>query len=170
MAVDLAEFVPSLRREVTPPGSDLFNDVNDDTFTGYLADAFWEARLDGFAPKWEADLDGIVTPIEGHDEEFPRELVGLVILYAGIKILRNRILNINTAFRAKAGSVEYEVENSANMLSEMLKQLAERRAVLLEEVKLAPTPTFYFDGYSQRNHSVPAYWGELTHYLASLAS
>lgn len=170
MAVDLSEFVPSLRREVTPPGNDLFQGVNDDVFTGYLADAFWEARLDGFGSQWTCDIDGIVTPIEAGGDEFPRPLTGLVILYAGIKILRNRILNINTAFRAQAGPVNYEVENSANLLTEMLKQLAARRAELLEEVKLAPTPTFYIDGYTARNHSAPSYWGEVSHYLASLAN
>lgn len=170
MAVDLSEFVDSLKREVTPPGNDLFDGVNDDVFTGYLSDAFWEARLDGFIPRWTCDIDGLVTPIEDNGDEFPRELVGLLILYAGIKILRNRIMTLNTAFRSKAGPVEYEVENSANVLTELLKQLAQRREELLEEVKLLPTPTFYIDAYSTRGHSRPAYWGEISHYLASLAS
>lgn len=163
--VDLSEFVPSLRREVTPPGTDLFPDANDDIFVGYLSDAFWEARLDGFVQKWSCDEDGIVEPLDGIDDDLPRELVGLLVLYAGIKILRNRIMNLNTAFRAKAGPVNYEVENSANLLTEMLKQLAARRKELLEEVEA--TPTYYHDAYFIRGHSPGAYWGE---YLTSLAN
>lgn len=164
MSVDLSEFVPSLRREVTPPGSDLFNDVSDDVFTGYLADAFWEARLDGFVKTWTCDDDGVVVPLTGNDS-FPRELVGLLLLYGGIKILRNQIMNLNTAFKAKAGSVEYEVENSANVLTELLKQLEARRKELLEDVEA--TPTFYYDAYLIRGHSPNLYWGS---YLAGLAN
>lgn len=170
MAVDLSEYVESLRREVTPPGSDLFVSVADDVFTGYLADAFWEARLDGFLAKWEADLDGIVTPLDVTGDDLPRELIGLVILYAGIKILRNRIMNLNTAFRAQAGPVNYEVENSANLLTELLKQLKDRKDQILESVKNAPTPTYYFDAYSARQHDGGAYWGELAEYLTTLAN
>lgn len=170
MAVDLAEFVDSLRREVTPPGSDLFATVPDDTFVGYLTDAFWEARLDGFMAKWEADVDGFVVPLDPDGEDLPRELVGLVVLYAGIKILRNRIMNLNTAFRSKAGPVEYEVQNSANLLTELLKQLAARKEQILEAVENIPTPTFYFDAYSTRQQNAAMYWGELSGYLTSLAN
>lgn len=170
--VDLSDFVESLRREVTPPGSDLFSDVNDVTFTGYLADAFWEARLDGFLSAWIADEDGFVTPMETSGEDIPRELVGLVILYAGIKILRNRLMNLNTSFRAQAGPVNYEVENSANLLTELLKQLKASKDRILEQVDLAPTPTFYFDAYTARSNSAAAYYGEipLAGYLSSLAN
>lgn len=164
MAVDLSEFVDSLRREVTPPGSDLFSDVSDDVFTGYLSDAFWEARLDGFVASWTCDVDGVVTPITG-DKEFPRELVGLLVLYGGIKILRNRIMNLNQRFSAKAGPVEYTTENSASVLSELLRQLDARRKDLLEEVEA--TPTFYYDAYLIRGHSPSVYWGD---YLAGLAN
>lgn len=170
MPVDLSDYVDSLRREVTPPGNDIFDGVDDLVFTGYLTDAFWEARLDGFLTRWSADLEGIVTPVSG-TEEIPRELIGLVILYAGIKILRNRIMNLNTSFRSKAGPVEYEVQNSANLLTEMLKQLAARKDSLLEEARQVSTPTFYVDAYAVRGHSPGSYWGhETSSYLASLAN
>lgn len=170
--VDLSDFVESLRREVTPPGSDLFTDVDDTVMTGYLADAFWEARLDGFLGVWVANEDGLVTPMETGGDDLPRELIGLVILYAGVKILRNRLMNLNTAFSAKAGPVEYEVQNSANLLTEMLKQLKEAKDRILEQVDLAPTNTYYFDAYTARNSSAAAYYGELPYagYLSSLAN
>lgn len=170
MAVDLGEFVESLRREVTPPGSTLFADVSDDVFIGYLADAFWEARLDGFLGKWEADADGLIAPLDASGEDITRELIGLVILYAGVKILRNRLMNLNTAFRAEAGPVKYEVENSANLLTEMLKQLKARKDQLLDAVTNAPTETYYFDAYTLRNHDGGAYMGEIAEYLTTLAN
>jgi hypothetical protein len=91
--------------------------------TGYLSGAFWEARLDGFLDLYTCDEDGMVTPLDVATPEFPREETTLVIIYAGCKVLRNKILNTNTTFRAKAGPVEFETQNSANMLVEVLKQL-----------------------------------------------
>ena len=160
MAVDLADFVPSLRREVTPPGSDLFTDVSDDVFTGYLADAFWEARLDGFLAKWTADEDGIVTPAASGTPELTRDLVALIILYAGIKVLRNKILNTNTTFRATAGPVEFETQNSATMLVELLKQLKASKDRILDLVADSGfTPVELIDAYAVRQFSNTSYYG-----------
>src|SRR4051794_2613523 len=123
MAVDLTDYVPTLRREVTPPGSTLFSAVTDAVFAGYLADAFWEVKLDGFVEPWVADEDGVVIPqsdpqaatgngpfnIAAYDPavDMPREQIALVVLYAGIKIIRNQLLQSNTRLTAKAGPVEF---------------------------------------------------------------
>ena len=129
MPLDLSDYVESLQREVIPPGSSLFANVDDAAWIGYLADAFWEARLDGFLTGYSADDDGLVTRIvDTVPEDMPRQYVSLVILYAGIRVLRNKILNTNTGFRAKAGTVEYETQSGASVLSEMLRQLAAMKA------------------------------------------
>lgn len=165
MSVDLSNYVETLKREVTPPGSTLFADVGEDTWIGYLADAFWEARLDGFLSSWEASEDGIVTPSEVGGDDMPRDSVALVVLYAGIKVLRNRILNINTGFRAKAGPVEYETQNSATVLAEMLKQLQGVKDRLLkardDALNVNGTTTLLVDGYSVRQWTSDAYYGDL---------
>lgn len=151
MAVDLSDYVPSLRREVTPPDSTLFTNVTDEVFTGYLADAFWEARLDGFLTAWVADEDGLVTPVAPNTTELPREQIAAIIIYAGVRVLRNRILNMNTTFRSKAGPVEYEVQNSAAMLVEMLKQLKAMKDRLLESQEdVGETNTLYLDAVATR--------------------
>lgn len=151
MAVDLADFVPALRREITPPGSDLFNDVSDDVFTGYLADSFWEARLDGFLTDWFADEDGVVTPVAPNTTDLPRDQVAAIILYAGIRVLRNQILNTQTSFQATAGPVSYQVQNSATMLVEMLKQLrAVKDRLVAGVIENEPTSTAYIDAYATR--------------------
>lgn len=165
MAVDLSDYVDSLRREITPLGSDIFSTVNATALTGYLSDAFWEARLDGFMTNYVADEDGVVTPTSG-TTDLDRRYVALVVLYAGIKILRNRILNMNTSFRAKAGPVEFEQQNSATMLAEMLKQLRATKDRILEELDDAEamTTVLYLDAFSVRLFDGSSYWGsaELT--------
>lgn len=165
MAVDLADYVETLKREVTPPGSSVFSNVSEEVWVGHLADAFWEARLDGFLSSWEANEDGIVTPTVSGGAELPRDRVALLVLYAGIRILRIQILNTNTAFRAVAGPVEFETQNSATMLKEMLQQLERIKGRLLEQASAGGTPTYLIDGYSVRNWSDDAYYGE---FLSSL--
>lgn len=152
MAVDLSDFVAALRREITPPGSDLFAGVGDEVFTGYLADAFWEARLDGFLSSWSADDDGIVVPVAPNTTDLPRDQIAAIIIYAGVRVLRNQILNTQTAFRAQAGPVEYEVQNSAQMLVEMLKQLKAVKDRLIDSVGsgIETTTTAYIDAYATR--------------------
>jgi len=154
MAVELSEYVDVLRREVTPPGGTQFDGVSDDVFTGYLADAVWEARLDGFLEGWAADEDGTIEPIGG--KEFPREHVALLVLYSGIRILRLRILNTNTRFHAKAGPAEFSQEQSANALTEMLKNLNEVKDRLLD---VGPTSAYLIDGYSVRAWCPDSYYG-----------
>lgn len=151
MAVDLSEYVSSLRREVTPLGSDPFSTVTDTQWTDYLADSFWEARLDGFLQGWTADEDGVVSPVPPNTLELPREQIAAIIIYAGVRVLRNKILNTNTTFRAKAGPVEYETQNSATMLAEMLKQLKAVKDRLLDGLTESDaTSVAYIDAYSAR--------------------
>lgn len=163
MAVDLSDdqYVDSLKREVVPLGSTLFDGVADDQWVGYLTDGFWEAKLDGFLPGYVADEDGIVTNEVG-GPDLDRRYVALIVLYAGIRILRNRILNMNTGFRAKAGPVEFEQQNSATMLAEMLKQLRATKDRILEELEAADeTSVMVLDAFSTRLFSPGSYWGSI---------
>jgi hypothetical protein len=162
MAIDLIDFVPALKREVQPPGTDLYTGVDDADWVGYLADAFWEARLDGFMPGYITDgedEDVTIEPSSG-TTDLPRQYMALVILYAGVKVLRNRILNTQTQFRAKAGSVEFEQQNSATMLAEMLKQLKATKDRIIEELSaLDETGVIMLDAYSTRVFSGISYYG-----------
>lgn len=160
MAVDLADFADSLRREITPLGTTLFAGVNDAQLTAFLSDSFWEARLDGFMPDYVADEDGLVTNVNTGGPDLDRKYVALVVLYAGIRVLRNRILNMNTGFRAKAGPVEFEQQNSATMLAEMLKQLRTTKDRILTELEISEeTNVMALDALSVRLFSGASYWG-----------
>lgn len=130
MAVDLEELVPSLRRMVNPPGSELFPDATDGILTGYLSDAFWLAKLDGFFGGY-TENDGLVSPESG-TTELARDWQQLIVFYAGAQIVENELRGKNTAFRTKAGPVEYEVQNSAQLLREHLLSLNKRRDYLLD--------------------------------------
>ena len=168
MAVDLVDYVPSLRREIQPPGSTMFDAtvLSDADAVGYLADAFWEARLDGFVlgyktyPDGPVDVATQIVPVVTTGADIPRQDLALVVLYAGIKILRNRILNMNTSFRAKAGPVEFEQQNSATMLAEMLKQLKATKDRILEALDdVDGTGVLVLDAYSTRVFQPISYGG-----------
>jgi hypothetical protein len=161
MAVDLAdaEFIDSLKREVTPLGS-VAADVDDSVWLGYLTDAFWLARLDGFMPGYTESGGDITGP---NGEDLPREYVALIVLYAGIKALTIQILNTAPGFRAKAGPVEYEQDSiSATVLAEMLKQLkATKDRIIAEILGVGATPTLYLDALSVRTFESASYWARL---------
>lgn len=167
MAVDLVEYIPSLKREVNPAGTQVIT-LSDSEWVGYLTDAFWEARLDGFLEGYVAENNSTETVADGSIEkegapnaDVPRQLVALVVLYAGIRILRNSILNTKTQFRAKAGPVEFEQQSSATMLAEMLKQLKSTKdriiAALDEEQGL--TEVLVLDAFSTRLFDTRSYFG-----------
>lgn len=170
VAIDLIDYVDHLKREVQPPGSELFGDVTNSQWVGFLGDAFWEARLDGFLGKWEALENGpgdvTVEPVDPGGEDMPRQYIALIVLYAGIRVLRNKILNTNTGFRAKAGPVEFEQQNSANLLSEMLKQLKstkDRIIAGLEQQELSQLPgggSMVLDAFSARLFTPAYYYGD----------
>ncbi len=163
MALDLSddEYIAALQREVIPLGSSTFSTIEADSWLGYMTDAFWEAKLDGFMPGFVADEDGLVTNENPTVPDLDRRFVSLIVLYAGIRILRNQILNMNTGFRAKAGPVEFEQQNSATMLAEMLKQLRETKDRLLKELDEADAVTAVqiIDAFSTRMFEPASYWG-----------
>lgn len=159
MAVDLSDYNESLLRAIQPPGATTFSSVPATDLTGYLSDAFWEARLDGFFEGFAADDEGIVTPTVGADE-FSRTDVALVILYAAITILRNRITSLGAMFRAKAGPVEFEQQNSATVLAEMLKQLRLTKEHILEDIgDEVQTTVSLIDAFSARIFYPEYYFG-----------
>ena len=155
MAIDLGDLVESLQREVSPPGTNLFPDAVDDDYFGHLQDSFWEVKLDGieaFANYTESG--GLVSPISG-TSELTRDLQQLIVLYGGIRIVRNAMRNINTLFRTKAGPVEYETQQSAQVLKSILDELAARRNFILNRLSdIGAVDTSYVDMVVQRDYSM----------------
>lgn len=127
MAVNIADLVESLRREISPlSGSNPYSDVSDAVLEGLLSDAFWEGRLNGMFAGYTLDVDtGEITPFSGSDD-MDRTEMQAIVLWAGYRTVLNDMRNIQSVFRAKAGPVEYEVQQSAQVLSEVLKAIKER--------------------------------------------
>lgn len=158
MSVDLAELVPSLKRAVSMPGAEetTFPDANDDSFLGYLQDAFWECRLDGML-KGFVESDGLVAP--NGTVELARDLQQLVVFYAGIDIVVNQIRALQTTFRAVAGPVQFEIQRSAQVLKAILDELQRRRnIVLLRLSDVGTVPSYIIDGVVGRDISIG--WGD----------
>lgn len=156
---NLADLVEAFKREVAVPGAfaDAFPSTSDDDLEEALKDAFSQARLDGFFATMDLNVDtGEVTP--------DLSLAGgaLVVIYAGMRMVRNQLRAANTVSRYKAGPVEYETQVSAQALTEELKQLERRRNELIQNAQRAGRgagTTFMLDAYLVRAGSWTFYGG-----------
>lgn len=163
MAVDLGDLVDPLRRETSPPGSNLFPDSTDEELIGYLEDAFWQARLDGFTVLDAfTDTDGQITPIEVGGEDVTRDVLQIVVFYAALTIMRNYLGTLGQSIRAVAGPVEFETSTSATVVVHILNDLRDRRNILLERLSdIGIMPSYYIDSIVARDESLTygdTYW------------
>lgn len=144
MAVDLSDLVELLRSEVDAPGEDSFPDAVENDWVNQLRSAFWEGVLDGVISGYEED-EGIVSPTTG-STDLSRDLQQLVIFYAGVRVIRNKLRTMGTAFRAKAGPVEYETQNSAQVLKSILDELVRKRNLILTRLSdMGSVDSHYID-------------------------
>jgi len=173
MATPLTEMIPMLSREINAPGAEQFPDFGGADYLGYLADGFWDARLYTMLTDWTlvdgADLGtpqptgvNYITDQSTKEDDFPQQYQMLVVIVAGMRLIRNKILTLAINYKAVAGPVEYEQQASATTLRAILASLEDR----LNELKVMYTDDFspgslvYFDGVLQRGYA------ELNDYLA----
>jgi len=153
MAADLSDLIDSLKRSVNPPGETVISAL-DDEWLGRLQDAFWDARLDGLLETFVVDDDGIVTPITG-TTDISRDLLQIVVFYAAYNVIYSKLLNIKTQLRTKAGPVEYETQQSAQVLRDIAAELKERKGILLTRLSdLGSTKTYYIDSVISRTDNL----------------
>lgn len=121
MPVDPGELVDPLKRNCNPPGQDLHPDASDDDWVGYLLDAFWVAKLNGVYPGYTVNTSELIVPISG-TEDMPRDLQQLIVLFASVRVLESDMRGSTgqTVFRAQAGPVSFETQQSAQVLRELL--------------------------------------------------
>jgi hypothetical protein len=158
MAVDLEELVEPLRRALNPPGEDLFPGATTEEWVGRLSDAFWRARLAGFYPRHRATED-TVLPLTG-GKDLTRAEQEVIVQYARVRALQNKLINMPTAVRSKAGPVSSEVERSAQLLVALLKEATDDLAAVAEEVAArAPARAAFIDGVvASTAHMVGGGW------------
>ena len=143
----LDELVDAFKREVTVPGafSQEFPTATDDELAASLGDAFGHAQLDGFFPRSVLDVDAMeINP------DLSVAGAALVVLYAGTRLIRQRLRNLGMNRRYKAGPTEYEVSVPASMLVQDLKDLQNRLSNLIavSQDKNRPTAVFMLDNYA----------------------
>lgn len=157
MAVDIVELVPSLERELSPPGTNLYPNATEEIWTGHLQDAFWEARLQGLLAGYTLDPndDTQIVPQSG-TTDLPREMQQLIVLFAGYRITLTQFQNVNSGFRAKAGPVEFEQQKSAQTLKGVLDALRARMKAILDALPVIAggTQAYAFEGYIERTYAV----------------
>ena len=163
MAVDLGDMIEFLQTEVDAPGEDSFPDATDDDWLSNLRSAYWEVVLDGIVSGSRyTETDGLIEPTDTTDDDLSRELQQLVVLYAGVRVIRNKIRTMNTVFRTKAGPVEFETQQSANVFKTILDQLIRRRNIILERLSdLGSANSYYVDMVLARDESLTygdSYW------------
>lgn len=153
---DLFDLVDGLKREVNSIGADSFPDATDDEWLGNLQDGFWEAVLDGTIASNYSETDGEVSP------DLPQVLQRLVIFYAGIRIIRNQLRQLNTTFKAKAGNVEFETQLSPQILKSLFDDMVKRRNVFIQNLaEDYLISSVYVDSVVARDESIEfgdTYW------------
>jgi hypothetical protein len=144
---DLKLLTPSLQREVAVPGTfdTFFPSTTSLDLQGAIQDAFWTAILDGWFPGVTIDANGLSTP------DMSRDGQQLVVIYAAKTMIENLLTSQATTTRYKAGSVEFESQQSASVLKARLDGLAARVKDLITRVSQgSSTPVFSYDGYGLR--------------------
>ena len=160
-SVDLSDLISDLQGAVTiPGGTSPYAAASDTEWLTRLRNAFWTAYNEGVFGGFTCNEDGIVSVagVTGQSTtSFGRELQQIVILYAAINIVQNQMLQLKNQFRAKAGSVEYETQQSSQMINSILDSLLLQRATLLQRLSdLGYRKTYYIDAIIARDDSLRA--------------
>lgn len=163
-SVDLSDLISDLQGAVTiPGGTSPYAAASDTEWLTRLRNAFWTAYNEGVFTGFTCNEDGIVSgagatgQASTSSSTFGRELQQIVILYAAINIVQNQMLQLKNQFRAKAGPVEYETQQSSQMINSILDSLLLQRATLLQRLSdLGYRKTYYIDAIIARDDSLRA--------------
>lgn len=163
MATLVSSLRDMLRREVNVPGFEQLPDLSNTELDGYISDGFWEARLIGLLSDYTltdgtemATPLGSVIKLTSDGSDLPEYFRILVVIVAGLKLIRLKALNLAVSIRAQAGPVEYEQQISATVLRAILESLERRVAFLQVNYSdlLGAGPFVYFDAELQRESSL----------------
>lgn len=171
-STNLTTLVESLKRELAVPGDfdTFFPNTTDEDLAGSLADAAAEAQLDGFLGKSVIDPAAFtITPAISSGAG------ALLIIYAGVRAIRAQLRNTQNRQKYEAGGAIYEVETSATILTQELRDFTDRRKNLLALIlrqSRGGGAVYVTDGYliRARGYYPVTYWGEFGTFLADEVS
>jgi hypothetical protein len=163
MATLVSDLRAILLREVNVPGFEQLPDITPADLDGYIKDGFWEAHLSGLVQDYTqtdgtefATPTGDVIKATADDGDLPKQFEMLVVIFAALRMLRLKLLNLAVNFSASAGPVSYEQQASATTLRAVLATL-EARVKELKEIysdEIGGGAFIYFDSVLQRASSV----------------
>lgn len=144
MGTLVTDLIPMLEREINAPGVELFTTIGGGSKIGYIQDAFWDAHLTGMLTAYTvADGADLVPPgIAGQSYftdsstktlSLDQQFWMLIVLFAGFRLIRLKIMNLAVNFTAEAGPVKYEQQASATTLRALLASLTMRISELKEQ-------------------------------------
>ncbi len=150
---DLSALVPSFKRAVAIPGqfATVFNPTpGDSDMIGALADGFAEAQLDGFFTKaFGGTAYTLNTIAETVDPGLTDAQGALVIIYAAGRFMTTMLLNLKNRQKFSAKGADYETEQSATLLTTLLKQTDARKTLLQQKALYSGSAAAFHmaDGY-----------------------
>lgn len=129
MSTSVFDIVDSFKRSLAVPGEfdTYFPNSSEDDLAFTLLDAFGECQLDGFFTSYTADDDGLIT------EDLTRAEKALLVIYASVRVLRSEIRNRKSHKRYEAGSVVFEEDQAASVLTQLLKSYEEEKKELRKQ-------------------------------------
>ncbi len=153
-------------REINIPGDEQLPTVSAGSKLGYIEDGFWDARLSGMLGTFGvfdgADLvpPGTTGKLYFSDtatkaDDLEKQFWMLVVIIAGLRLLRLKIMDLSVNFTAEAGPASYEQQASATVLRAILANLQGR----VQELKGQYSDEFgsdvfiLMDGIAQANYA-----------------
>ncbi len=132
---------------------------------GYIEDGFWDVRLSGMLDNFTI-VDGsetdpaltagknYFTDISSKSKDLDQQYWMMIIIFAGFRLLRLRIMELAVNFTAEAGPVSYEQQASATVLRALLDSLQAR----VNELKSVYSDQYnsvfmLMDGVAQREYA-----------------
>lgn len=140
MTTSLTDLLDPVKTEVNGPSAGSSTDVviaTDDGWLSALSNAFWTAKAEGLFTEWrELDFDLTYYPSGVADTavEMDREHQQLIVLFAAAASVQAALLARPTRFKGSAApGTEVEIEQSAQVFTELLKSINARLARLREQ-------------------------------------
>lgn len=155
-SVDLDDLIPDLVTELKTPGSTVYDGVSDEEWLSRLRNAFWDAHTNGFMNGWTESEGAVLKLGDPSASAMTRDQQHIIIIHAGMAVLRSELRQLNTMSSYQAGSVKYETQKSAQVLKGLLDDMGNRLGYLLQ--RLADTgqgtDIHYINAYVARQTAI----------------
>ena len=137
MGTLVEDLIPMFNREINGPGFERITAISASQKLGYIEDGFWDVRLAGMLATFTV-VDGVdlvppgvtgklyFTDDSTKAEDLEKKFWMMVVIVAGFRLLRLKIMDLAVNFTAEAGPVSFEQQASATVLRALLANLQGR--------------------------------------------